>query len=397
MNAYTKKRDMDALIRKCKQYSKDTSHKKKSKKKSTLNSKSRSIGSSIHKKHDLKIITYEKSLLKKKEEIKNEENKLKKRNIELLTQKQSTLLACVKGPQDDIIYKTMQETILNLKNERKKIDEEYIEYLLESSQLVCEYVTLDENQEYRKRELANEYDMKFEDKKNSIILVETELCPDCNVQLYLDASQADLICQECGLCKITLTTDLPVSYKDAQNYEYKSQFRYDKKSHLLDWLRRLTSSEKTFIPEDLLNEIKNEIKKDQITDYTVLTTKQIKKYLKKIKKTEYYDNIITIINRLNNLPPFKLSEQVEDRINIMFQQIREPFERFKPKTRKNFFSYPFILAKFFKILELDEFIPYLIMLKSEEKIREQDVIFEKIVKELAIKDKSINWVFYPSI
>jgi predicted RNA-binding Zn-ribbon protein involved in translation (DUF1610 family) len=394
MNAYKKKQDLDALIRKCKQYSKDTNStkKKKSKKQSKLNSKTRTLTSSIHKKHDLKIIEYEKLLLKKRDEIKNLENKLKKKNIEKLLQNET-------GNENDTTYKSIQNTILTLKNEKKKIDSEYLEYLLESSQIVCEYITLGEAeaQEYRKRELINEYDMKFLDKKNTMILAETELCQDCNVQLYLDASQADLICPECGLCKITLTIDLPVSYKDAQNYEYKSQFRYDKKSHLLDWLRRLTSSEKTFIPDDLLNEIKIEIKKDQITDYSILTTKQIKKYLKKIKKTEYYDNIITIINRLNNLPPFKLSEQVEDRINIMFQQIREPFERFKPKSRKNFFSYPFILAKFFKILELDEFIPYLIMLKSEEKIREQDMIFEKIVKELAIKDHSINWVFYPSI
>lgn len=390
MNAYKKKQDMDALIRKCKQYSRDnTPKKKRSKKKSKLTSKTRTLGSSIHKKHDLKIIEYEKILLKKKEEIKNLESKLKKRNIEILLHQ-----GCIKS---DEIYKSIQNTIVNLKNEKKQIDSEYVEYLLESSQIVCEYITLDENQEYRKRELINQYDMKFENKKNAMILVETEICEDCNVQLYLDASQSDLICPECGLCKITLTIDLAVSYRDAQNYEYKSQFRYDKKSHLLDWLRRLTSSEKTFIPEDLLNKIKIEIKKDQITDYSVLTTKQIKKYLKKIEMTEYYDNIITIINRLNNLPPFKLSEQVEERINIMFQQIREPFERFKPKTRKNFFSYPFILAKFFKILELDEFIPYLIMLKSEEKIREQDMIFEKIVKELATKDHSINWVFYPSI
>ena len=33
MNAYKKKKDMDALIRKCKQYSKDNSHKKKNQKK----------------------------------------------------------------------------------------------------------------------------------------------------------------------------------------------------------------------------------------------------------------------------------------------------------------------------------------------------------------------------
>ena len=81
----------------------------------------------------------------------------------------------------------------------------------------------------------------------------------------------------------------------------------------------------------------------------------------------------------------------------MFLQIQEPFEKYKPPTRKNFLSYSYTLHKFFQILGLEEYTKYFTLLKSPEKLRQQDEIFRKIVAEMAQKDKTIKWVFIPSI
>jgi hypothetical protein len=50
--------------------------------------------------------------------------------------------------------------------------------------------------------------------------------------------------------------------------------------------------------------------------------------------------------------------------------------------RSNFFSYPYILYKFFQLLERDEYLPELRLLKTREKLQEQDEVWKKICDEL---------------
>ena len=40
---------------------------------------------------------------------------------------------------------------------------------------------------------------------------------------------------------------------------------------------------------------------------------------------------------------------------------------FKPKNRKNFLNYSFVLHKFCELLELDQFLPFFPLLKSTYK------------------------------
>ena len=73
----------------------------------------------------------------------------------------------------------------------------------------------------------------------------------------------------------------------------------------------------------------------------------------------------------------------------MFREIQEPFALHRPKGRKNFLSYSYILHKFCELLELDEFLPCFPLLKSHEKLLQQDKVWKKICDH-------VNWEFYPS-
>jgi hypothetical protein len=213
----------------------------------------------------------------------------------------------------------------------------------------------------------------------------------------MDYSNGFLVCNACGICRNTLETHEDLSYKEMQDYDYRPQFTYDKMTHLEDWLRRFQSKENRIIPQEVLDKVILEAKKERVIDLSLLTEDKVKKYLKKLNLNEYYDNIIGIINRINGRPPFTLTTEIEEKIKTMFQQIQEPFEKYKPNNRKNFLSYSYTLHKFFQILGLDEFSKYFPLLKSADKLRQQDEIFKKVVAEMALKDKSINWKFYPSI
>ena len=82
--------------------------------------------------------------------------------------------------------------------------------------------------------------------------------------------------------------------------------------------------------------------------------------------------------------------KTEEELRRMFKEIQIPFQTHCPIERKNFLSYSYILHKFVQLLELDEFIPCFVLLKSREKLHQQDVIWKKICGEL-------KWQFIASI
>jgi hypothetical protein len=85
-----------------------------------------------------------------------------------------------------------------------------------------------------------------------------------------------------------------------------------------------------------------------------------------------------------------MCRKTENQIRQMFKAIQEPFAIYCPKGRKNFLSYNYVLHKFSELLMLHQFISCFPLLKSREKLQEQDRIWEKICKHL-------DWPFIESI
>jgi len=121
-----------------------------------------------------------------------------------------------------------------------------------------------------------------------------------------------------------------------------------------------------------------------------VTIQRVRIILRKLKYSEYYEHTVYIVSRLTGKAPPSLSRETEEKIKYMFKQIQEPFMRHCPSTRINFLSYSYVLHKIFKIMNLDEYIHYFELLKSREKLRIQEHIWEKICNEL-------KWPFYSSM
>jgi len=307
--------------------------------------------------------------------------------------------------------------ILNDINSLKQNCNEIEEYILESYDIINKYVMLEEyenqllhkdsnNEElYKihlyKMDIIDDYLLKFD--KNYIskksLLSYNDICHQCGINFDIhDISNAIAVCTKCGITAPLLFHDnYNPSFKEAQDLNYRPQFTYMKESHLLEHLRRFQAMEKKNIPQEILDKVILEARKEKIKDLNTLTESKVKLYLKKLKLSEYYDNVITIINRINGRPSFILTSEIENKIKLIFKQIQPLFDKYKPVSRKNFFSYPYIVHKLLELLDLHEYAKYFPLLKSTDKLRQQDDIFKKIVTEMASKDKTINWVFYPSI
>lgn len=383
-----------------------------SKKYNGTKQKSKSHHSIMHK-HESKLLEFK----KQNDQVKNIDSRI--RNLEVLLKKQNNTKKSNVNIEEDIAFLRLNEFKLkDLKKEREKIisGKEEIDYLLESSSIIMEYTDLEEREHYflNIKDLTPEQNIELNDlytKKNELVELylhkfepgytnqkrefKQEDCSECGTTLVIEHSF--LVCPSCGKCAHTVEQATDLSYKELQDFDYRPQFTYDKRTHLEDWLRRFQAKENRSIPQEILDKVLLEANKERIQDLNTLTEDKIKKYLKKLNLNDYYDNVIGIINRINGRPPFTLTSEIEDKIKTMFQQIQDPYENFKPKGRKNFLSYSYTLHKFFQIIGLHEFAKYFPLLKSTDKLRQQDDIFKKIVGYMSQNDTTTKWVFYPSI
>lgn len=215
--------------------------------------------------------------------------------------------------------------------------------------------------------------------KNSFI------CKICNSKTIKCISEGITMCYDCGDTE-KLNLSMTPEWNSYENYEFVKPFSYKRSNHFKEWINQIQGREGTNIPQEILQMLLNEIKKERITDKKIITYDKVKDYLKKLKLNKYYEHIPNIIHRLTGNRQLIISQELENKLVRMFDEVQKPFENNCPKNRKNFLSYSYTLYKFFQILEMEEYLVYFPLLKSREKLFEQEVIWKNICKEL-------NWKF----
>lgn len=205
-------------------------------------------------------------------------------------------------------------------------------------------------------------------------------CIDCNIEKILDMSESAYICQCCGDSEIIILDD---------EHQIKDYSPYKRLNHFREWLNQFQAKQTPDIPEQIFIDIVKELNKNRIYDLSVLNKIKMKNILKKLKYNIYYEHITYIINKLNNLPPPKITRDMEKLFISMFYNIQDPWELYKKPERKNFLSYSYVLYKFCELLELDHLVDHFPLHKDPNKIMENDQIWEKICKYL-------NWEYISS-
>ena len=195
-------------------------------------------------------------------------------------------------------------------------------------------------------------------------------------------------CRGChGVEYMIIDHDRP-SYKDPP--KEISYFAYKRINHFNEWISQIQGKETTEIPDEIYDSITMEIKKQKITNVSGITCQKVKEILKKLKINKYYEHVPHIINKLCGVPMPYFYPDMEEKLRSMFKQIQPLFIKYAPPNRKNFLSYSYVLHKFVQLLGRDEYLPYFSLLKSREKLHQQDMIWQKICAEL-------NWQYIKSI
>ena len=213
-------------------------------------------------------------------------------------------------------------------------------------------------------------------------------CPHCFGRLVLKNVDSLLICEDCGYTDSIIINSEKISYKDPPRES--SYFAYKRINHFNEWVAQYQAKETTDIPEEVYKGILVELKKNKFINIQELSYKNMREILKKLKYNKYYEHIPHIINMINGKKAPILTRQYEEQLRNMFKEIQTPFMQHCPENRKNFLSYSYVLHKFCELLELDHLLIYFPLLKSREKLQQQDKIWSKICGTLM-------WEYIPSI
>tara|TARA_B000000475_G_scaffold257345_1_gene238509 strand:+ start:3998 stop:5203 length:1206 start_codon:yes stop_codon:yes gene_type:complete len=242
-----------------------------------------------------------------------------------------------------------------------------------------------------KTSLVNEYLSITENKYINHLDGEfiSELCSNCNKGNMINLQhEAISICIECGYQDFLLAEqNRPIMINDKKD---NIHYSYKRINHFREWCNQVQGKESTDIPNEVFDKILNELKKEKITDTKTLTPKHMRSILKKLRTHKYYEHAAYIINRINGVPPPQFSPELEQTLSNMFMQTQPLFIKHAPSNRLNFISYSYILHKFFLILDLPEYLPLFPLLKSRQKIAQNEETFKKICNEL-------KWKWIPSI
>ena len=217
-------------------------------------------------------------------------------------------------------------------------------------------------------------------------IYECALCHSSNI-LSIPCTSED-VCEDCGYARFFLGGDL--SYKDEQDIEKVVTYSYKRDNHFNEWILQFQAQETTSIPPEVIDQLRTEFKKQKIKMVSEITHAKVRTLLKKLRLNKYYEHVPYIANILNGMRPPKMTQALEDKLRMMFRDIQDPFNAHCPETRKNFLSYSYVLYKFCELLGEDEFLPCFPLLKSKEKLYQQDVIWKKICEEL-------RWEFISTI
>jgi hypothetical protein len=240
-----------------------------------------------------------------------------------------------------------------------------------------------EKKSLQRNQLLNEY-LQLEDPtmvRNTIDDYEDSwtVCDKCNSEMIICLNEANITCSKCGHQEALLVdTDKP-SYKDPPREA--CYYAYKKINHFNEWLAQFQAKESTEIPDDVYDAILFQLKREQITNMSILKPTKMREILRKMKCSKYYEHIPHIINRLNGQNAPFMSREDEERLRHMFREIQPSFKKHCPKNRRNFLSYSYVLYKFCELLEMDEYLACFPLLKNRDKLYLQDKTWQLICED----------------
>jgi len=244
-----------------------------------------------------------------------------------------------------------------------------------------------ERKNYDQTSVQEEFLQEFENRAPPLCVVHGDICEPCGVAMIMMGNDSLLGCPTCGRTRVYIqATSSRIAYGEEVEF---SSFSYKRLNHFLEWLATFQAKESTIVPQETIENVMEELHARRITEDKV-TEKKVREILKYLKARKSYDHVPQITARITGRLPPRMTPYQEEQMTLMFQAIQDPFETHRPQGRRNFLSYAYCLYKFCELMGWDRFLRCFTLLKGRDKLRRQDMTYQKICGEL-------GWEYIPSI
>jgi hypothetical protein len=217
-------------------------------------------------------------------------------------------------------------------------------------------------------------------------ICQTDICQYCHKgELIPLEDEGVLICNVCYRNIPHLIENEKPSYKEPP--KEVCFYAYKRINHFKEILAQFQGKETTQIEQDVIDNIKLQIKKERI-ELSQITNAKTKEILKKLGYNKYYEHIPFIKDKLGIKPPI-MTQELEETLCNLFVELQAPYSKYCPDDRVNFLNYYYTAYKLCELLDEKQYLPLFPLLKDREKRIEQDNIWRKICEEL-------DWEFIPT-
>ena len=221
-------------------------------------------------------------------------------------------------------------------------------------------------------------------------VIATDICDVChNGELIPNEEEGILICNNPKCARFVpyiIDSSKPTNKEPPNEVSYTAYIRLN---HFKEILSQFQAKETTQIHPDIIQTIKDRIKKERITRVQDITYDRMREILRKLDLNKYFEHIQYINSILGIKPPI-MDEELYKTLCVLFIEIQKPWSIFCPPNRTNFFNYTYTLYQLCVLLDQTQYLPYIPLLKDRTKQLEQDMIWKKVCGYL-------DWVFYPTI
>ena len=220
-------------------------------------------------------------------------------------------------------------------------------------------------------------------------VLDSDTCLICNQgELIPLDEEGVLICNnvKCGKFMMHIVENQKPLNKEMPNEV--SYTAYIRLNHFKEILSQFQAKETTRIPDDVLEDVRNRIKKER-KNISEMNYTEMRNILSILGYNKYFEHI-QYINSILGIKPPLMDEELIETLCVLFIEIQQPWAIFCPINRTNFFNYTYILCQLCVLLDQKQYLPFIPMMKDRIKQLEQDMIWKKVCDYL-------DWEYFPTV
>jgi len=304
------------------------------------------------------------------------------------------------NPNNLRIIQECNEQIQKINEKMNSIKKKEIDYYLNNGKYVYDYYKQKQNIDKNKNIFVIKKTNELQSNTNKYLLnldgsnlnmdnfiFSKYECKKCNQgELIQIEEDNNFVCNHCGVIEIGLVTN-DKTYKEPP--KEISYYSYQKINHFKEIIAQFQGKETINISNEVIQIIKNQVKKERISIENLDNYELMKNILRKLGLSQYYEHIFYILSLFGIKPP-NFTHQEEEKLINAFIEIQPYYNKHCPIERSNFLNYYNCLYHLCIHINVLKYLHKIPKLKDYKKLLEHDEIMKKIFMDL-------GWKFTPTI